>query len=116
METIERIGGVLVLDSEVATVETDLDVLEQRAPGLVRGEAELGRERRTANRQQPSLEEIDRLGAGLEQTVGLGLDVKVDERSVIPMCPDERGGDTRDVQRHHRASRRRPPQASRVCR
>jgi hypothetical protein len=58
METSERIGGVLVLDSKVATVETDLDVLEQRAPGLVRGEAELGRERRTANRRQPSLEEV----------------------------------------------------------
>ena len=41
METIERIGGVLVLDSEVAAVEADLDVLEQRALGLVRGEAEL---------------------------------------------------------------------------
>ena len=40
MEPLERIGGVLVLDSEMAAVEADLDVLEQRAPGLVRGEAE----------------------------------------------------------------------------
>ncbi len=83
METIERRGGVLVLDREVAAVEADLDVLEQRAPGLVRGAGRASaRERRTANRQQPALEEVDRLGARLEQAVGLGLDVEVDERSV----------------------------------
>ena len=41
MEAIERSGGVLVLDREVAAVEADLDVIEQRALRLVQRQSEL---------------------------------------------------------------------------
>ena len=115
-QPLERRCRILVLDGEVAAVEAEPDVILEVAPRLVRIDAERRREHQGANREQPLLEEHDRLLGVLEDAVGLGLDVEMDEGSML--APDSHERYRRRARRSASSSptsqvRRRPP---RPCR
>ena len=78
LQAFERGMRVLELDREVTAVEAAPVVFPQVGFCLQRTAAETCGERRTALRQENALEEGDELVAVLDQAVGLGLDVEME--------------------------------------
>ena len=99
-QPLERRRGILVLDGEVTAVEADPDVVLKMAPRIVGADPKLCGEDQRADREQPLLEERDRLVRVLENAVRLWLDVEVDEGAVLAPDAHERVGDADDVPCH----------------
>jgi hypothetical protein len=95
-------AGSLVLDGEVAAVEADLDVFEQRRPCRRLAEAQFIGHDRGAQRQQPPIEEGDGFVRGLDRAVRLGLDVEMDEHHGSRLSPGQRDGHPHHVGCHPR--------------
>ena len=92
-------GGILVLDGEVAAVETELHVLLQLALSLIGIDAERRRQHPGSRVEQPVAKERHRLRRVLENAIRLRLDVEMDDLAVL--APDfyERLDDAHDVAR-----------------
>ena len=99
-------AGVFELDREVAAVEADLHVLEKRALRRSTRRPRMCGEQRSAERQQPPFEEVERFAGVLDRAIGLRLDVEVDEGARLLARRDQRSGDARDVAGHDLPSRR----------
>ena len=97
LQPLQRRRRVLVLDREVAAVEAEPDVLLQVSSRLVWTDTKRRGEHRGSDGEQPLLEERDRLIGILEDAIGLGLDVEVDERAVFAPDAHQRLGHAHDA-------------------
>jgi hypothetical protein len=84
VQTVQRFGGVLVLDGEVAAVEADAHVIVQVLAGRLHTASHRCRKDRSARGEQPLLEKGDQLTARFNQAVGLRLDVEMNEFPRLP--------------------------------
>ena len=96
-KAIERDIRVFEFNGEMTAIETDADVLADGVTRRGHADAQPGRQPVGAVLEQPSLEELDRLGGVFEQAVGFRFDVQMQQLAALTANAHERFGDPRDV-------------------
>ncbi len=101
-EVLQHSFGIFILHCKMAGVEANAHVLANQFGGGARGHAKFVVQNGRAHRQQPVAKEGDHVGARLQQSPGLWLDVEVDVSSGFLLHASHDGGNAGHVGSHLR--------------